>query len=131
MNPARILIVDDNDINLKLAASVLEYAGYEIFKAGDAVQALEIVGRTMPDLILMDMALPGMDGLELTRKLKADAATRDIRVVALTASVMKGDAQKAADAGCEGYIPKPIDTRQLARQVAEILGKAPERGKGN
>jgi CheY-like chemotaxis protein len=122
MNAARILIVDDNPVNLKLAASVLEFAGYQILEAGDAVQALDVIRQTPPDLILLDIALPGMDGLTLTRQLKADPATRHIPIVALTAFAMKGDDQKAKAAGCDGYITKPIDTRKFAEQVAEILG---------
>jgi CheY-like chemotaxis protein len=121
MNAARILIVDDNPVNLKLASSVLECADYSISEAGDAVQALEVIRQTPPDLILMDIALPGMDGLTLTRQLKADPTTRHIRVIALTAFAMKGDDQKAKEAGCDGYITKPINTRKLSEQVAKIL----------
>jgi CheY-like chemotaxis protein len=127
MNPARVLIVDDNPVNLKLAASVLEFAGYEILAAGDAIQALEIIRDTPPDLILMDLGLPGMDGLTLTRRLKADEATRHIRIVALTAYAMKGDDERARAAGCDGYIPKPIDTRKLPKQVAETLEQCSEK----
>ena len=123
MNSARLLIVDDNPTNRKLAASVLEFAGYEIFEAADAPSALAIIERTPPDLILMDIALPGMDGLTLTRRLKADPATRHIRIVALTAFAMKGDDLKAWEAGCDGYITKPIDTRRIADQTAEILAR--------
>jgi CheY-like chemotaxis protein len=127
MNPARILIVDDNPVNLKLAASVLEFAGYQILAATNASQALDVIRQTPPDLILMDIALPGMDGLTLTRQLKADQTTRHIRIVALTASAMKGDDQKAKAAGCDGYITKPIDTRKFAGQVAETLGHTGEK----
>jgi CheY-like chemotaxis protein len=123
MNPTCILIVDDNPVNLKLASSVLEFDGYHILTAADAVQALEVIRQTPPDLILMDIALPGMDGLTLTSQLKADQATGHIAIVALTASAMKGDDQKAWAAGCDGYITKPIDTRKLSGQVAEILGR--------
>ncbi len=122
MNPARILVVDDNPVNLKLAASVLEFAGYHILEAGDAIQALEVIRQTPPDLILLDIGLPGMDGLALTRQLKADPTTRHIRIVALTAYAMKGDDEKAKAAGCDGYITKPIDTRKLGEQVAQTLG---------
>jgi len=124
MNPARILIVDDNPVNLKLAASILGFDGHQILEAAGAIQALDIIRQTPPDLILMDIALPGMDGLTLTRQLKADPATRHIHIIALTAFAMKGDDEKAKAAGCEGYITKPIDTRKLAAQVAEILGHA-------
>lgn len=121
MSYKRILIVDDNPVNLKLAASVLEFAGDEVLEAVDASQALHVIRRTPPDLILMDIALPGMDGLTLTRQLKADPATRNIGIVALTASAMKGDEDKARMAGCDGYITKPIDTRTLGDKVAETL----------
>ena len=118
---ARILIVDDNSVNLKLATDVLEMEGYAVEKAVDAEQAQELLKRSTPDLILMDIALPGMDGLTLTRKLKADERLKDVPVVAMTAFAMKGDEQKALDAGCDGYITKPIDTRKLPQQVAAYL----------
>jgi CheY-like chemotaxis protein len=118
---ASILIVDDNPVNLRLAAEVLELEGYVVAKAVDAEQAQDLLRGEPPDLILMDIALPGMDGLTLTRKLKADARLAHIPVVALTAFAMKGDDRKAFEAGCEGYITKPIDTRELPRQVGEIL----------
>lgn len=121
---ARILIVDDNPTNLRLAAEVLELEGYATLKAEDAEQALAMLQSDMPDLILMDIALPGMDGLSLTRKLKADARLRHVPVIALTAFAMKGDDQKAFDAGCAAYITKPIDTRRLPQQVAEVLAGA-------
>ena len=118
---ARILVVDDNPTNLKLVSDVLEFEGYEILKAVDAEEAQVVLAGVLPDLILMDIALPGMDGLTLTRMLKADVRTRHIRIAALTAFAMKGDDQKARDAGCDGYITKPIDTRKLPGQVAGIL----------
>jgi len=120
---ACILVVDDNPTNLKLASSVLEMEGYTVVKAIDAEEAQETLKHTVPDLILMDIALPGMDGLTLTRKLKADARLKHVLVVALTAFVMKGDEQKVFEAGCEGYITKPIDTRKLPLRVAELLQK--------
>jgi CheY-like chemotaxis protein len=121
MKTARILVVDDNLTNLKLISDLLEFEGYEILNAMDAEEAQVILTDTLPDLILMDIALPGMDGLTLTRHLKADARTRHIRIVALTAFAMKGDEQKALDAGCDGYITKPIDTRTFPGEVARIL----------
>jgi two-component system, cell cycle response regulator DivK len=116
-----ILIVDDHPINLKLARVLLSAEGYEVRTAEDATQALAVLGEYHPRLILMDIQLPGVDGLELTRRLKADPATRDILVVALTAYAMKGDAERALDAGCDGYVPKPIDTRALPGVIAEHL----------
>src|SRR5437773_1018258 len=100
---ARILVVDDHPTNLKLACDVLESAGYAIERAADASEAREVIKRTPLDLILMDVALPGMDGLALTRLLKADPETRHIPIVALTAFAMKGDDVKAREAGCDGY----------------------------
>jgi CheY-like chemotaxis protein len=118
---ARILIVDDNATNLKLASHVLESAGFVVEGARDAEHAQEMLDDMLPDLILMDIALPGMDGLTLTRKLKADPRFKDVPVVALTAFAMKGDDLKALDAGCDGYITKPIDTRNLPEQVRTYL----------
>jgi len=116
-----VLIIDDNPINLKLAAQVLASEGFSVERAQDAEQAQLILERTLPDLILMDIAMPGMDGLTLARQLKVDARFRHIPVVALTASAMKGDDRKALAAGCAGYVTKPIDTREFARQVRAFL----------
>jgi CheY-like chemotaxis protein len=121
---ARILIVEDNLVNLKLATDVLQAGGYEVDKATNAEHAQELLAHSTPDLILMDIALPGIDGLTLTRRLKADAKLRHIPVLAITAFAMKGDEQKAFDAGCDGYITKPIDTRQLPLQVAKVIARS-------
>ena len=124
---AKILVVEDNAANLKLFSDVLEFEGHEILTARDAEQAQVVLAGTLPDLILMDIALPTMDGLTLTRKLKAGERTGHIRIVALTAFAMKGDAQKALDAGCEGYLTKPIDTRKFPALVANFLKIPPAR----
>jgi CheY-like chemotaxis protein len=125
-SPAKILVVDDNPVNLKLACEVLAGEGHAVLRAGDAREARAILESVLPDLILMDIQMPGMDGLTLTRLLKAEPAYRGIRIVALTAFAMKGDEAKAREAGCDGYISKPIDTRRLPHQVAEVLaGAAP------
>jgi two-component system cell cycle response regulator DivK len=116
-----ILIVDDNPLNLKLTRLLLIGAGYQVRTAGDAAEALDLIGPARPDLILMDIQLPDIDGLELTRRLKADPATRDIVVLALTAYAMLGDEDKARAAGCDGYIAKPIDTRTLPGTIAGYL----------
>ncbi len=118
---AVILIVDDNPINLKLASDVLGFDGYEILTAVNAEEAQLIIAERIPDLILMDIALPGMDGLTLTRKLKSDERTRKICIVSVTAFAMKGDEKKAFDAESDGYIAKPINTRIFCRQVALFL----------
>lgn len=112
--PAKsILIVDDNPVNLKLIRVLLAGEGYDVHTAGDADGALRVLKNSSPQLILMDVQLPGIDGLELTRRLKADPATRDIKILGLTAYAMKGDREKILAAGCDGYIAKPIDTRAL------------------
>jgi CheY-like chemotaxis protein len=116
-----ILVVDDNHTNLKLVTDVLGFEGYCILTATDAKQAQAVVRQSTPDLILMDIGLPDMDGLALTQILKADQKTRHIIIVALTAFAMKGDEEKAIAAGCDGYIIKPIDTRKFPLQVAELL----------
>jgi len=125
MSTVCILIVDDNPTNLKLVSDVLAFDGYRILKASDAEEAQEMIKDSPPDLILMDIALPGMDGLTLTRLLKGDPETRHIIVVALTAFAMKGDDEKAQAAGCDGYITKPIDTRKLSGLVAGYLQRQP------
>lgn len=118
---AQLLIVDDNPVNLKLVAELLEIDGYKVEKAVDAEHAAELLEHIVPDLILMDIALPGIDGLTFTRRLKVDERLKHVPVVAITAFAMKGDEKKAFDAGCSGYITKPIDTRQFSLQVAAFL----------
>jgi len=121
MSGERILIVDDNATNLKLVAYLMKANGYQVDTALDAEAALEAIGARCPDLILMDIQLPGIDGLELTRRLKATPATREIVIVAVTAYAMKGDQDKALAAGCDDYITKPIDTRTLPETIARHL----------
>jgi CheY-like chemotaxis protein len=123
-----ILIVDDNPQNLKLAKVILAAEGYEVRTAIDAEDALRILDSFTPSLILMDLQLPRMDGLELTRRLKADPARREVIIIALTAYAMKGDDQKAFAAGCDDYISKPIDIDALPRVVAEHLARRASRG---
>lgn len=118
-----ILIVDDNAINLKLVRVLLVREGYNVRTAGDAEEALEILKDFSPELILMDIQLPGIDGLELTRRLKSEPRTQPITIVALTAYAMKGDHQKVLEAGCDGYIPKPVDTRSLPGLIVHYLNK--------
>ncbi|MGE0435073.1 MAG: response regulator [Planctomycetota bacterium] len=115
--------MDDNPTNLRLACDVLAYDGFDVLRATDADEARAVLGGNAVDLILMDIALPGMDGLELTRLLKADDAFEHIPIVALTAFAMKGDEARALDAGCVGYITKPIDTRSLSTRLAGWLGQ--------
>lgn len=119
-----ILVVDDNPTNLKLASELLELEGYEVLRASDAEEAQSILGEARPELILMDIALPGMDGLELTRKLKSTPGLAHIPIIALSAFAMKGDEEKALASGCDGYITKPINTRTFPAQVKLHLRKA-------
>ena len=117
----RILIVDDNSVNLKLMRVLLAGEGYTVRTAADAEEALTVLREFAPRLILMDIQLPGMDGLALTRKLKADSATSDTLILGLTAYAMKGDAERVLGAGCDGYVAKPIDTRTFPALVARYL----------
>jgi CheY-like chemotaxis protein len=118
-----VLIVDDNAANLKLARVVLAGEGYDVYTANDAEEAAHAIASYKPRLILMDIQLPGMDGLELTRRLKANPEHSDIVIVALTAYAMKGDEEKAKVAGCDGYVTKPIDPDTLPNIVASYLAK--------
>ena len=120
----RVLVVDDNPFNLELASFVLLADGLVVATAGDADEALGRIADFQPDLILMDIQLPGMDGLALTRRLKADPATRRIVVVAFTAYAMKGDEAAMRAAGCDGYLAKPIDVTRFAAEVRGLLGAA-------
>jgi CheY-like chemotaxis protein len=117
----RILLVEDNPANQLLAAAVLERDGFEVAVADSAHDAERAIMLHKPDLILMDIQLPEMDGLSFTRQLKADPSTAQITVVAMTAHAMVGDKEEAIAAGCAGYISKPIDTRTLGEQVRAFL----------
>lgn len=132
--PALILVVEDNEANQLLARAVLEMEGFRVAIAGSAGEAQELLRDgapdvVLPDLILMDVQLPGEDGLSLTRRFKADPATMAIPVVALTAHAMTGDRELALQAGCAGYIPKPIDTRTFGFEVRQYLGPRYPAGK--
>jgi len=118
---ALILVVEDNPGNQLLTSSVLVRAGYEVELAESSVEALEHIAARLPDLILMDVQLPGMDGLSLTKALKSARETAGIPIVALTAHAMSGDREDALAAGCVGYIAKPIDTRTFGDEVRGFL----------
>ena len=130
MSNRHVLVVDDNPTNLKLVSDLLDWFGYRVSTAMDAGQALEAIRRKAPDLILMDIGLPDMDGLTLARLLKTDEKTKQIRIVAVTACAMKGDEQKALEAGCDAYIAKPINTRTLRSQLAQCLQSGAPSGSG-
>lgn len=118
---ALILLVEDNPTNQLLASAVLEREGYEVDVADSAVEALQRLAEHVPDLILMDVQLPGQDGLSLARFLKSAPETAGIPIVALTAHAMIGDREQALKAGCVGYLSKPIDTRTFGEQVRGFL----------
>jgi len=122
----RILIVEDNPANMTLAVFLLESAGHSVIKSTDAEAGLTLARKEQPDLILMDIQLPGMDGLQATLLLKKDEATRNIPVIALTALVMKGDEERILAVGCDGYIAKPMRYREfLATDAEHLAGKVP------
>jgi CheY-like chemotaxis protein len=127
----KILLVEDNPVNRRLAVFLLRAHGYEVREATTGLEALEILEKERPDLIVMDIQLPGMDGLEVTRKIKGQPSMADIPVIAVTSYAMKGDREKALAAGCVGYVTKPIDKTIFIQEVAARLGaksKIEERG---
>jgi CheY-like chemotaxis protein len=125
MERKRVLVIEDNELNMKLVAALLSISHFEVIKAANAEQGLQLARKERPDLILMDIQLPGMDGLTATRLLKEDGNLKDTPVIALTSYAMQGDEQKAFAAGCTGYIPKPIDTRKFIELLEEFLHDGP------
>ncbi len=121
MTAGKVLIVEDNPVNLRLAQFLLEKRGFAVRKAATGAECLAELARELPDIILMDIHLPGEDGLTVTRKIRADARTAPVIIVALTAHAMAGDREKILGAGCDGYIPKPIDPQRLATEVERYL----------
>jgi CheY-like chemotaxis protein len=121
MTDKKILIIEDNLLNLELAADLLELNGFVVFSAQTAEEGLRMAREIMPDLVLMDWGLPGMDGLSATRELKTNPATRHLTVVGLTAHAMKGDTEIAFKAGCDGYLTKPMDTRTFIENVTRFM----------
>jgi two-component system cell cycle response regulator DivK len=124
MSTPRILIVDDNAMNVDLVSFLLAADAMQVESATGAAQANARIAAQHPDLILMDIQMPGVDGLELTRRLKTDPATRHIPIVALTAYAMKGDEERMLAAGCDGYIAKPVEVASFTRQVRAFLAGA-------
>ena len=117
----KVLIVEDNPLNMRLIEMVLKSNSYTLLKATDGEEALDIATRERPDLVLMDIRLPTVSGLEVARRLKENPALSHIPIIALTAHAMKGDKEKAIEAGCDSYLSKPINTRELPRLVADML----------
>jgi CheY-like chemotaxis protein len=115
----KVLVVEDNLLNLELVTDLLEAGGQFVSQAGTAEEGLRLAQKNLPDIILMDLSLPGMDGLAATKALRANPATGHLPVIAITAHAMKGDEESALNAGCAGYLAKPIDTRTF---VSRVLG---------
>jgi CheY-like chemotaxis protein len=125
MTERNILVVEDNDMNMQLVEFLLEEGGYRIVKATSGEEALAITRNgagTAPDLILMDIHLPGMDGLSVVRAIKSDERTARIPILALTAHAMRGDKDRFLEAGCDGYISKPIDVKTFIASIERYLG---------
>jgi len=117
------LIVDDNEVNRKLLEHGREGDDFEVCMAANAAEALQLLASVRPDVILMDLQLPGTSGLDLTRRLKAHPQWRDIAIIAVTSYAMKGDEQKARTAGCDGYLTKPIDVTTFVRDVRDVIAR--------
>jgi CheY-like chemotaxis protein len=124
MTRNRILIIEDNLLNLELATDLLEANGFSVSSAPTAEEGLRLARESLPDLVLMDFGLPGMDGLCASKELKTDPATRHLPVVGLTAHAMKGDEALALEAGCDGYLTKPIDTRTFIETITRFIASA-------
>ncbi|MGH7898921.1 MAG: response regulator [Candidatus Binatia bacterium] len=121
---ARILVVEDNPMNLELVRDILTAAGYEVLEAVDGATGVAVAVLERPDLILMDLQLPGVDGFEATRQIRANRDLASVPIVAVTAHAMKGDDEKARAAGCDGFITKPINVREFSAEVARYLERA-------
>ena len=121
MKNRTILVIEDNPLNMKLVKGLLKIGNYQMLEANDAESGIQLIREHQPDLVLMDIQLPGMDGLAATKILKEDSDLKDIPIVALTSYAMQGDKEKALEAGCSGYIAKPIDTRNFLETLARYL----------
>ncbi len=122
---AKVLLVEDNEMNRDMLSRRLERRGYEVVLAEDGDQGLQRAADTRPDLILLDMSLPGVDGWEVARRLKADPATAAISIIALTAHAMAGDRERALEAGCDDYDTKPIELPRLLDKMSTLLAQTP------
>ena len=116
-----ILVVEDNKLNMKLVRGLIKIGKYRMLEANDAESGIQLIREQQPDLVLMDIQLPGMDGLSATKIIKEDPGLKDIPIVALTSYAMQGDKEKALAAGCTGYIAKPIDTRKFLETLSQYL----------
>jgi len=126
MSDKNVMVVEDNEKNRKLMRVILKAKGFNVIEATTGEEALGILKNQKPDIILMDIQLPGVDGLTLTKQIKADATSSSIPIIAVTAHAMKGDEQKILDAGCDGYISKPVNTQELPFTVERYIKKSSE-----
>ncbi len=120
---AKILLIEDHEMNRDMLSRRLKRKGYEVLEAGDGLEGIDMANTSKPDLILMDMSLPELDGWEATRRLKADPNTQNIPILGLSAHAMSGDRQKGLAAGCDDYDTKPIDFKRLLGKVSHFLGE--------
>ena len=125
MSTPTILLVEDNQDNRTIYGTILRHVGYDVAEAGSGEEGLELARKLIPALVLMDVAMPGIDGWEATRLLKSDPLTAGIPVVALTAHAMTEDRRRAEEVGCDGYLSKPIEPRRVVEEVRRLLGQAP------
>jgi two-component system cell cycle response regulator DivK len=123
MTPRRILVVEDNPLNLKLVRDVLQFAGYDVIEAQSGEEGLRVAQQDPPDLVLMDLQLPGIDGTETLRRMREGSLGRDVPVVAVTAFAMAEDRERAALAGFDGFVEKPISVRELPGQVEAFMNR--------
>mgnify|MGYP001042077678 FL=1 len=121
-----VLLVEDNEDNLVVYRTILDHVGYNVLEARDGEEGVSRARQEHPDLILMDISIPKIDGWEATRRLKADEATRDIPIIALTAHALEEDRERAIAAGCDGYLAKPVEPRRVVEEVQRFVGPAPE-----
>lgn len=120
----RILAIEDNMSNMILISRVVEAEGYELLQAEDGLKALDLLARERPDLILLDINIPGVHGLELASRLKADGRLANVPLIATTANVLLGDKERCLEAGCDDYLPKPLDIRELRQMMNRYLAEA-------
>jgi two-component system, cell cycle response regulator DivK len=123
-NQKTILLVEDNEDNLVVYRTILEHVGYRVVEARDGEEGIALARAQQPHLILMDISIPKLDGWEATQRLKADGATSTIPIIALTAHALEEDRQKAAQAGCDGYLAKPVEPRRVVQEVERFVGPA-------
>jgi len=121
MENKTILVIEDNELNMKLVRSLLKISKFRVLEAVDAETGIQLIRNQRPDLVLMDIQLPGMDGLSATKIIKQDSMIKDTPILALTSYAMEGDEERALSAGCSGYIPKPIDTRSFLEILSGFL----------